>query len=629
MLDTTETRRTSGRNQERLGNMSRGHCSLLGYIALIFGCLACAGCSDDSGGGGQEPSVCGDSVCEGEETDYICPEDCGCGNGIVNEGEECDSDDLDGETCVSLGYGGGSLSCTDGCTYSTLLCQGSLCGDGRITAGEQCDGENLNDRTCMQLGYDGGTLACSAQCQLDVTGCSGEGCGDGVVNGDEECDGDDLGGMDCTDVGYAEGTLSCDSMCAFDISGCEVPLNCGNGVVDEDEECDDEGESAYCDADCTLPECGDGLVNATVGEECDDGGESASCDEDCTAAECGDGTVNLSAGEDCDDATATAACDADCTPAECGDGTVNPHAGEECDDGGETATCDVDCTLPECGDGALNVAAGEECDDGGESAACDGDCTPSECGDGTLNVSAGEECDDGNLVDDDGCDSDCTNECGNGLPDPGEECDDGGETATCDVDCTLPECGDGTLNVSAGEECDDGNLISGDSCDASCISECTPTSITTTFDGGNSFDGNIFELVALQDLVISSFDVNLGSGTHDMEIYYRQSTYSGFEDDPTAWTLLETVTGVVSNGSDVATPLDIDLGLAVAAGETISLYITTTGTTMSYTNGTTEGNVLVSNSDLEVREGLGVEYPFASSYSPRVWNGTIYYDACN
>ena len=49
----------------------------------------------------------------------------------------------------------------------------------------------------------------------------------------------------------------------------------GRTVVTAD---DDGGESATCDADCTVAECGDGTLNVRAGEECDDGGESATCD---------------------------------------------------------------------------------------------------------------------------------------------------------------------------------------------------------------------------------------------------------------------------------------------------------------------------------------------------------------
>jgi MYXO-CTERM domain-containing protein len=46
--------------------------------------------------------------------------------------------------------------------------------------------------------------------------------------------------------------------------------------------------------------------------------------------------------------------------------------------------------------------------------------------------------------------------CGTLVVEGDEECDEGGEenTATCEVDCTLPACGDGIFNAAAGEECD-------------------------------------------------------------------------------------------------------------------------------------------------------------------------------
>src|SRR5690606_4097084 len=37
------------------------------------------------------------------------------------------------------------------------------------------------------------------------------------------------------------------------------------------EDCDGMGESAMCDADCTIVMCGDGVVNTAAGEGCDDG----------------------------------------------------------------------------------------------------------------------------------------------------------------------------------------------------------------------------------------------------------------------------------------------------------------------------------------------------------------------
>ncbi len=46
-----------------------------------------------------------------------------CGNGIVEEGEVCDSDDLDGATCRGEGFGGGELACARDCqSVDTSAC---------------------------------------------------------------------------------------------------------------------------------------------------------------------------------------------------------------------------------------------------------------------------------------------------------------------------------------------------------------------------------------------------------------------------------------------------------------------------------------------------------------------------
>jgi hypothetical protein len=62
-----------------------------------------------------------------------------CRNGILDPGEECDGDDLRGETCESRMPGwGGELYCNDHCGIDMSGCQ-MLCGNGQIDAGEACD----------------------------------------------------------------------------------------------------------------------------------------------------------------------------------------------------------------------------------------------------------------------------------------------------------------------------------------------------------------------------------------------------------------------------------------------------------------------------------------------------------
>jgi len=117
-------------------------------------------------------------------------------------------------------------------------------------------------------------------------------------------------------------------------------------------------------------------------------------------------------------------------------------------------------------------------------------------------LDAGEECDDGNTTNDDGCDSECLLECGNGVLDGDEECDDGNtdDGDGCDAEClTEGFCGDGVLDVGLFEECDDGNNFSGDGCSAACQIEssqsCTPNPPTTFPEGTYTIPGIGAELL--------------------------------------------------------------------------------------------------------------------------------------
>jgi hypothetical protein len=45
-----------------------------------------------------------------------------CGNNIVEGGEDCDNSELGGQTCQSIGFGAGSLSCDISCSLDTSSC---------------------------------------------------------------------------------------------------------------------------------------------------------------------------------------------------------------------------------------------------------------------------------------------------------------------------------------------------------------------------------------------------------------------------------------------------------------------------------------------------------------------------
>lgn len=58
------------------------------------------------------------------------------------------------------------------CTNDLDACQAEpVCGDGIVEAGEDCDVGTLNGATCPTEGFAGGTLACGTGCTFDTSGC--------------------------------------------------------------------------------------------------------------------------------------------------------------------------------------------------------------------------------------------------------------------------------------------------------------------------------------------------------------------------------------------------------------------------------------------------------------------------
>ncbi|MEM3154845.1 MAG: LamG domain-containing protein [Candidatus Woesearchaeota archaeon] len=198
---------------------------------------------------------------------YVCSNSCtwtypGCGDGIIEPPEECesDSDCPTGEqcnTCACTSCGNGVLdpgeiceppgsSCTqtsgeEGVCSDNCYCTVPYCGDGNIGANEQCEPP--------------GTGTCNYDCTNSI-------CGDGKVGPDEQCD----------------GTPGCDNNCM---------LTCGNGVLDEGEACDEsvsgmESTCQYC-RPIMPPTCGNSIIE--TGEGCDPP-DGINCDSSCQPIPC-------------------------------------------------------------------------------------------------------------------------------------------------------------------------------------------------------------------------------------------------------------------------------------------------------------------------------------------------------
>ncbi|MDI7268759.1 MAG: hypothetical protein QME96_12270 [Myxococcota bacterium] len=127
----------------------------------------------------------------------------------------------------------------------------------------------------------------------------------------------------------------------------------------------------------------------------------------------------------------------------------------------------------------------------------DGGDVTENCGNGVRDP--GEDCDDGNRVNTDDCPTTCRSaRCGDGFVRSGrEECDrgDDGNSDTepdgCRTSCRAAYCGDGV--VDSDEGCDDRNTEAGDGCSPACRSETCGNGVvdaTEECDDGNLDDGD-------------------------------------------------------------------------------------------------------------------------------------------
>lgn len=165
----------------------RAICLFLSILVFWF----TAGCAKGSGGN----EGCGDGVCQISESETTCPQDCaqaGCGNGRIDDGEECDGSDLGGATCASIGYTSGSLGCTTSCRYNTSFCRSScsdVCSDGQT----RCNGNTLETCAADAQGCRiwANPLDCTTQGQIcdDASGTAAcaDSCSNACTEGDRRC----------------------------------------------------------------------------------------------------------------------------------------------------------------------------------------------------------------------------------------------------------------------------------------------------------------------------------------------------------------------------------------------------------------------------------------------------------
>ena len=169
-----------------------------------------------------------------------------CGDDLAEAEEMCDGTDMAtfvGMTCDDINgdnFGTGTLSCKDNCRLELSGCSYS-CGNDVQEGFEDCDGTDMglyDGNTCVDLGYGGGTLGCT---NCGLSGCTdspapmgwtclpafydaadGCDCGCGVI--DPDCAGDATVEA-CT---YCSGSGSCGDPNEL---GCPANINASDNSI--------------------------------------------------------------------------------------------------------------------------------------------------------------------------------------------------------------------------------------------------------------------------------------------------------------------------------------------------------------------------------------------------------------
>ena len=163
-------------------------------------------------------------------------------------------------------------------------------------------------------------------------------------------------------------------------------------------------------------------------------------------------------------------------------------------------------------------------------------------------------------------------------------------------------------------------------------SEISAQSLTTTSSSNNGADGNMFDVSnnGTSSITITGFSQNFNnqSPVASFEVYTRSG---GLTTSSSGWSLRNSTGSFTPEVRDTLTQLSFTspVSITINAGETTGLYLRSDMNNIAYTNGTSVGAIAATNSNLTIYEGYGVFGFFARFYSPKIWNGTIFYSVNN
>ena len=213
------------------------------FSVSILACLLAFGCSDDA---------------KKKETPAPAPAASECNNGVLEGEEICDGDQFaEGKRVCPHGSSIDDvtkITCTDSCVLNTSACvpdaPENKCGNGELDEGEDCDGDKFADgkRVCPEDSSvdDVSKITCSETCTINATACEAK---EKCVEDTQICDGNVY--KVCVQESWMSEDCSLTHKTCSETNGCviEYKASCDNNVLHV---CEGEGGEEECiDQDCT------------------------------------------------------------------------------------------------------------------------------------------------------------------------------------------------------------------------------------------------------------------------------------------------------------------------------------------------------------------------------------------
>ena len=140
-----------------------------------------------------------------------------------------------------------------------------------------------------------------------------------------------------------------------------------------------------------------------------------------------------------------------------------------------------------------------------------------------------------------------------------------------------------------------------------------------------NYNGNMFNLVAKEDVLIRSFNIRIASlGMNPYNIFTKAGKYQGYENTSSAWSLLNNDSVYVNNANDFVT-LSFPT-ISLNSGDTLAVYIQMQGWAYQLRYASVSQPMSYLGPQLEYYSGAGISYNFGTVYPNRVINLKVNYE---